>query len=55
MRLVCERADAMHHAGQDNPGTMAAVLGLDDDQVEVACRRSGRRRLGGQLQRPRPG
>ena len=40
VRLVSERADAMHHAGQDNPGTMAAVLGLDDDQVEVACRRA---------------
>lgn len=40
IRLVCERADAMHHAGHDNLGTMAAVLGLDDDQVEVACRRA---------------
>ncbi len=40
VRLVCERADAMHQAGSDNPGTMAAVLGLDDDQVEVACRRA---------------
>jgi [acyl-carrier-protein] S-malonyltransferase len=40
VRLVCERADAMHSAGQDNPGTMAAVLGLDDDLVEVACRRA---------------
>ena len=40
VRLVCERADAMHQAGLDNPGTMAAVLGLDDDQVEVACRRA---------------
>ena len=40
VRLVTERADAMHHAGNDNPGTMAAVLGLDDDQVEVACRRA---------------
>ncbi|MEI6497320.1 MAG: ACP S-malonyltransferase [Actinomycetota bacterium] len=40
VRLVCERADAMHHAGNDNPGTMAAVLGLDDDLVEVACRRA---------------
>ena len=27
VRLVCERADAMHHAGSTNPGTMAAVLG----------------------------
>jgi [acyl-carrier-protein] S-malonyltransferase len=40
VRLVCERADAMHDAGHDNPGTMAAVLGLDDDQVEIACRRA---------------
>ncbi|MEO6156516.1 MAG: ACP S-malonyltransferase [Ilumatobacteraceae bacterium] len=40
VRLVCERADAMHQAGTDHPGTMAAVLGLDDDQVEVACRRA---------------
>lgn len=35
--LVCERAAAMHDAGTDRLGTMAAVLGLDDDQVEVAC------------------
>ena len=40
VRLVCERADAMHDAGLENPGTMAAVLGLDDDLVEVACRRA---------------
>ena len=38
VRLVIERAAAMHEAGQASPGTMAAVLGLDDDQVEVACR-----------------
>lgn len=38
VRLVVERADAMHEAGITNPGTMGAVLGLDDDQVEVACR-----------------
>lgn len=40
VRLVCERADAMHDAGQASPGTMSAVLGLDDDQVEIACRRA---------------
>jgi len=40
VRLVSERADAMHQAGLDNQGTMSAVLGLDDDQVEVACRRA---------------
>ena len=40
VRLVCERADAMHEAGISSPGTMAAVLGLDDEDVEVACRRA---------------
>ncbi len=35
--LVCERAAAIHDAGQERPGTMAAVLGLDDDHVDVAC------------------
>ena len=37
IRLVSERAAAMHEAGLARPGTMAAVLGLDDDQVGVAC------------------
>jgi [acyl-carrier-protein] S-malonyltransferase len=40
VRLVAARADAMHEAGLAQPGTMAAVLGLDDDQVDVACRRA---------------
>ena len=40
VQLVAERAEAMHAAGQDQPGTMAAVLGLDDDEVEIACRRA---------------
>jgi [acyl-carrier-protein] S-malonyltransferase len=40
VRLVCERSDAMYDAGMANPGTMSAVLGLDDDLVEVACRRA---------------
>jgi len=35
--LVAERAAAMHDAGNSREGTMAAVLGLDDDQVGVAC------------------
>ena len=38
--LVATRADAMHEAGLASPGTMSAILGLDDDQVEVACRRA---------------
>lgn len=36
-RLVAERGDAMQEASARNPGTMAAVLGLDDDKVELAC------------------
>jgi len=40
VRLVIERGDAMHEAGTQSPGVMSAVLGLDDDQVEVACRRA---------------
>lgn len=39
--LVAERAAAMHDAGNEHPGTMAAVLGLDDDQVDVACNLAG--------------
>jgi [acyl-carrier-protein] S-malonyltransferase len=40
IRLVVERAAAMHEAGLERPGTMVAVLGLDDDRVEIACRRA---------------
>ena len=40
VRLVVERAEAMHQAGTENPGTMAAVLGADDDAVEIACHRA---------------
>lgn len=37
VRLVVARAAAMHDAGTASPGTMAAVLGLDDADVEAAC------------------
>ena len=40
VRLVLERSDAMHEAGHQSPGVMSAVLGRDDDQVEIACRRA---------------
>ena len=39
VRLVTERGDAMQVAAEEREGTMAAVLGLDDDDVEIACRR----------------
>lgn len=37
LRLVYKRAMAMQHACEVNPGTMAAVLGLDDAKVEEIC------------------
>jgi [acyl-carrier-protein] S-malonyltransferase len=39
-RLVAARGDAMVAAAQATPGTMAAVMGLDDDSVEIACSRA---------------
>ena len=39
LRLVHERGSAMLGATTSRIGTMAAVLGLDDDDVEVACAR----------------
>ena len=36
--LVSARAQAMQAACEANPGTMAAVLGLPDDQVEEICK-----------------
>jgi [acyl-carrier-protein] S-malonyltransferase len=38
MRLVIIRSSAMQRACISNPGTMAAVLALEDDQVETLCR-----------------
>jgi [acyl-carrier-protein] S-malonyltransferase len=40
VRLVAERGEAMQVAAEERHGTMAAVLGLDDDQVEIACMRA---------------
>ena len=35
--LVAARANAMQAACEENPGTMAAVLGLEDEQIESIC------------------
>ncbi len=37
LRLVSARAQAMQDAADARPGTMAAVLGLDDALIESAC------------------
>ncbi|HEY4967549.1 MAG TPA: ACP S-malonyltransferase [Puia sp.] len=38
MRLVIIRSSAMQKACISNPGTMAAVLAMDDERVEAICR-----------------
>jgi [acyl-carrier-protein] S-malonyltransferase len=38
MRLVIIRSSAMQKACVSNPGTMAAVLAMDDERVEAICR-----------------
>ena len=40
VRLVTQRGEAMQAAATEREGTMAAVLGLDDDLVQMACART---------------
>jgi [acyl-carrier-protein] S-malonyltransferase len=40
VRLVVARGEAMAVAAEDNPGAMSAVLGLDDEDCDAACRRA---------------
>lgn len=37
LRLVKLRGDLMHRAGIEQPGTMAAVVGLDPDAINAVC------------------
>ena len=41
LRIVAERGAAMHAAGQEQPGTMAALLGLSDADAEALCVEAG--------------
>ena len=41
VRLVGERGAAMQAAGEARPGTMAAILGLSDDEAEALCAEAG--------------
>jgi len=38
IKLVSARGKAMQQAGIDNPGTLAAIVGLDSDKVEYLCK-----------------
>lgn len=40
-RFVMQRADAMEAAAHANPGRMAAILKLTDEQAEALCRETG--------------
>ena len=40
VRLVAARSEAMQRAADARPGTMAAILGLADDDADAACRRA---------------
>lgn len=37
LRLVALRGELMYNAGEQTPGTMAAIVGLDDDTVRRLC------------------
>jgi len=41
LRLVAERGAAMHAAGTQRPGTMAALLGQSDADAEALCAEAG--------------
>ena len=41
LRLVAERGAAMHAAGQERPGTMAALIGQSDHDAEALCAEVG--------------
>src|SRR6266567_714117 len=41
LRLVRERGRLMQVAGERNPGTLAAVMGLDESALEEVCKEAG--------------
>lgn len=41
VRLVARRGELMQAAGEENPGTLAAVLGMDEADVEAVCAETG--------------
>lgn len=41
LKVVKVRGEGMQHAGETNPGTMAAVIGLEEAQVRAVCEQAG--------------
>lgn len=40
LRIVRRRGELMQQAGTENPGTMAAIIGMDDEAVEKVCKQA---------------
>ena len=40
LKIVRRRGELMQQAGENNPGTMAAVIGMDDEVVERICKQA---------------
>lgn len=40
LKIVRRRGELMQAAGTSNPGTMAAIIGMDDDKVEAVCKKA---------------
>lgn len=40
LQIVRRRGELMQKAGEDNPGTMAAVIGMEDEVVERICKQA---------------
>lgn len=40
LRIVRKRGELMQQAGEEKPGTMAAVIGMDDGDVEEICKKA---------------
>ncbi len=40
LKIVRRRGELMQAAGASNPGTMAAIIGMDDDTVELVCKKA---------------
>ena len=41
LKIIKVRSTEMENAGKNSPGTMAAILGADDQQIKIICKQDG--------------
>ena len=41
LKIIKVRSTEMANAGKNSPGTMAAILGADDQQIKIICKQDG--------------